>query len=434
MKIVFHGAAKEVGKSCIEIQTKTGKRYLMDAGVKFVHKGIEYPRELDKVYQLDGIFLSHAHLDHSGALPMLEHKQLQCPIYTTHLTWKITNELLKDSYHLEKLKFLHPAYVERDIKKVQNDIKQIKYDKWYETKDKEVKFMYLNSGHIPGGASILLEVENKRILYTADYNTQNTYLMVPSVLEKVKFDKPVDILITENTYGNRMHPDKKDSEEGLLKSIESCINEGGSALVPVFGVGRAQEIMMILSKLPKDIPIYLDGMARKINEIVLNSDDPYVDNRDILEEMFKRVIRIKSPREREQLLTHKKIVILTTSGMLQGGPSVSYAEKMVHHKQDYILLTGYQALGTNGRSIFEDHLFYQRGTRHKVKSHVRKFDFSAHLGQDNIHNTIKNIGAKYTILQHGDVSALDAVKYHFEQNEKIETKIIVPEIGQIMEF
>ena len=82
MEIVFHGAAKEVGKSCIEIKTQ-GKRYILDAGVKFVQHGTEYPKELDRIHELDGIFLSHAHMDHSGALPMLEHKNLKCPIYLT---------------------------------------------------------------------------------------------------------------------------------------------------------------------------------------------------------------------------------------------------------------------------------------------------------------------------------------------------------------
>ena len=90
MKIIFHGAAREVGKSCIEVITE-GKRYIMDAGIKFSPKGAEYPIFLDKIFELDGVFITHAHLDHSGALPMLEHKNLRCPIYTTSMTWKTTN-------------------------------------------------------------------------------------------------------------------------------------------------------------------------------------------------------------------------------------------------------------------------------------------------------------------------------------------------------
>jgi len=429
MKIIFHGAAREVGKSCIELQSN-GKRYIMDAGIKFIQHGIEYPQFLDKIHQLDGVFLSHAHLDHSGALPMLEHKELNCPIYLTNLTWKITNLLLQDSYHLEQLKHVHPAYVERDIKKVENDLRFVTYDKEYETHDGKIKFQFLNSGHIPGGASILFELEGKKVLYTADINTENTNLMIPSIADQLQ---DIDILITENTYGDRIHPNKKESEVGLIDSINKCVKEGGSALVPVFGVGRSQEVLIILSKLSKDIPIYLDGMARKVTDLILKSNDKYVDNIDILEEMFNRVHLITHPKERDQIKKKKGIVILTTSGMVQGGPVMTYAETMIHDTDNYIIFTGYQASGTNGRSIFEDHMFYHNHIRDKVKCHVRKFDFSAHYGQDSIHNLIRKINPKHLILQHGDLGAIEAVKAWVEKEEK-EIKVYNPYLGEELEF
>lgn len=431
MKITFHGAAREVGKSCIEIQSNN-KRYLLDAGIKFIPKGIQYPKFLDKIYELDGIFISHAHLDHSGALPMLEHKRLNCPIYLTKLTWKITNLLLEDSYHLEKLKHIHPAYVERDIRKVQKDIKYMKYDQQYETKDKKIKFSYLNAGHIPGSASILMEIEGKKVLYTGDLNTENTNLMIPSELENLQNE--IDVLITENTYGDRMHPDKTDSEEGLIKSIETCIEGGGTALVPVFGVGRSQEVLIILSKLRKDIPIYLDGMSRKLTQFMLNSDDPYVDNWETLEEMFKRVNLIKHPRERAEIAKKKGIVILTTSGMVQGGPVITYSEKIIHDKDNFVILTGYQAKGTNGRSMFEDHLFYHNHERYKVKAHVRKFDFSAHYGQNSIHRLVEKLKPKHLILQHGDLEALESVREYFENEVDFKGKVYIPYIGEELKF
>ncbi len=429
MEIIFHGAAREVGKSCIEIRTE-GKRYILDAGVKFIQHGVEYPKELDKIYELDGIFLSHAHLDHSGALPMLEHKNLRCPIYITKMTWETTNMLLNDSYHLEKLKHIHPAYVERDINKVKDDLRFVKYDKEYETHDGKIKFQYLNAGHIPGSASILMKIEGKTLLYTADINTENTNLMVPSELDKL--DMPIDILITENTYGDRMHPDKKDSEEGFIKSIEECIRGGGSALVPVFGVGRSQEIMIILDKLDPSIPIYLDGMARKLTEKMVNSEDPYIDNKEILHRMYKRVNIIKNSRERPHIANKKGIVILTTSGMVQGGPVVTYMEHFYNQKDNFIILTGYQAKGTTGRSIFEDHMFYSNHQRFKVKAHVRKFDFSAHYGQDSIHKLIKKINPKHLILQHGDLEAIQTVKKFAEEN--IDGKVYDPYIGEVLKF
>ena len=136
--------------------------------------------------------------------------------------------------------------VERDIRKIKNDLRFVRYDQQYETHDGKIKFSYLNSGHIPGGASILLEIEGKKLLYTADLNTEDTNLMIQSEIDNLQ---GIDILITENTYGDREHPDKKDSEEGLIDSVEECLKGGGSALIPVFGVGRSQEILIILSKL-----------------------------------------------------------------------------------------------------------------------------------------------------------------------------------------
>jgi putative mRNA 3-end processing factor len=430
MKIIFHGGAGEIGKSCIEIQTE-GKRYLLDAGVKFVQQGIEYPKYLDKIHDLDGVFLSHAHLDHSGSLPMLEHKRLNCPIYMTKLTWKITNLLLKDSYHLEKLKHLHPAYVERDIRKVEKDVRFVKYDQEYHTPDGKIKFKYLNAGHIPGSACVLLEVEGKKLLYTGDLNTEDTILMDPSKIDNLV--EEIDILITENTYGDRPHPDREETEEALLKSVKTCLEEGGSALIPVFSVGRSQEILMILKDLDPEVPIYFDGMARKITELVLYSGDPYIDNREILEDMAERATFIRHPKERAQIAKMKGVVILTTSGMVQGGPVISYAERMIHNKDNFVILTGFQAKGTNGRFMFEDHLFYDHHQRFNVKSHVRKFDFSAHLGQDAIRKLITKINPKHLILQHGDITAIEESKRYAEENLE-NTKTYTPKIGDEIEL
>ena len=427
----MHGAAKEVGKSCIEISTEK-KRYLLDAGVKFIQHGVEYPKELDKIYDLDGLFLSHAHLDHSGALPMLEHKNMNCPIYTTHLTWEITNMLLEDSYHLEKLKHIHPAYDHRDIQKVKSDLRFITYDKEYTTHDSKIKFQNLNAGHIPGSASILMNIEGMNVLYTGDINTEDTNLMVPSELPQLT--TPIDIMITENTYGDRRHPNREDSEQGLIDSIHTCIRDGGSALVPVFSVGRSQEILMILDKLDKNIPIYLDGMPRKLTEKVLRSDDKYIDNKAVLERVFKRAILVENPRERLHIAKKKGIVIVSSSGMIQGGPVVSYCDIFIHNRENYVLLTGYQANGTNGRSMFEDHMFYKDHKRYPVKCHVRKFDFSAHYGQTRIHKLIEKINPKHLILQHGDSGAIDAVAAWIKNNPEIKSKVYTPGIGEVMNF
>lgn len=427
MKIIFHGAAREVGKSCIEIQSK-GQRYLLDAGVKFVQKGIEYPEFLNDISDIDAVFLSHAHMDHSGALPFFEHNNLGCEIYSTELTWSITQKLLKDAYHIEKLRNVHPAYDGTDLGKVKQDVHLIEYNNFHTTKDGKVKFQFFNSGHIPGGASILLEIEGKKIFYTADINTEKTNLMVSA---SVKNLSEVNVLIAEATYGNREHPQRKISEQGLLQAIDEALQAGGSALVPVFGVGRSQEILTVLASLPQNVKIYLDGMARTITELILNSSDLYVKNKDALRQIFNRVHLVKF-NEREKIAKEKGCVIVTTSGMIEGGPSVLYASKYVKEKNNYIIFTGYQTKGTRGRSLFEDHLFYYQRKTELAKCHIRKFDFSAHYGQSAIFDLIKGVSHKDLILQHGDTDSLETVYRYARENTK--SNVYVPQIGEVLEF
>lgn len=426
MKIKFHGGAREVGKSCIEIESE-GNRYLLDSGVKFIQGGIEYPEFLNNISDIDAIFLSHAHMDHSGALPFFEHNDLKCDIYSTELTWQITQQLLKDAYHIAKFKKSHPAYNEIDLGKVKDDLHLVEYNNVYYTKNKKVKFQFFNSGHIPGGASIFLEIEGKKIFYSSDINTQETYLMMAAQVNLPE----IDIFIIESTYGSREHPDRKLSENNLIQSITDAIKSHGSVLIPAFAVGRAQEILLTLRNLPKHIPIYLDGMAVTITDFVLNSNDSYLDNQDLLRGIFKRV-KIVKPRDREKLARQKGCVIISTSGMIEGGPSVFYASKFINEKDNYIIFTGYQTEGTRGRSLFEDHLFYYEGEIYPAKCHIRKFDFSAHLGQSAIHDLIRKVNHKNLILQHGDINSLSAVYKYVRENTK--SNVFVPQVGDVLEF
>ena len=430
MKIIFHGAAREVGKSCIELKTNKG-RYLFDAGVKFIQGGVEYPKFLDKIFGIDAVFISHAHMDHSGALPMLEHKRLNCPIYMTSMTKGISDFLLEDAYHLDKLRNIHPAYIERDIKKAQKDTHLVKFDKLYETKKKDIKFSFINSGHIPGSASILMDIEGKKVVYSADVNTDDTMLMEPSNIQSLR---DVDVFITETTYGDRYHPDLNKTREDFLYCVKKGLEKGGSILLPVFSVGRAQEILILLSKLDYDCEIYIDGLAKKISEFILNPNvsSKYIDNLDILEYMYKKARKV-FPKEREVIARKKGVIILSSSGMMQGGPVMTYAKHIIHKKENTIILSGYQGNGTNGRSIFEDRTFYNNHQRHHVICDVKKFDFSAHLGRDDIQRVLKSVKPKVVILNHGDISAMQSMELWIKEHLK-DVKVLVPEIGEELEF
>ena len=139
MKLVFHGGAKEVGKSCIELITQ-GNRFLLDAGVKFKEDGFEAPFNIFNLPGINGLFLSHAHLDHTGSLPLFEHYNLLCPIFTTEQTRELTAVLLRDSYKIARIKHLHPAYQKIDLKNVYRSTRIIEFNKAYKHMNIDFKF------------------------------------------------------------------------------------------------------------------------------------------------------------------------------------------------------------------------------------------------------------------------------------------------------
>lgn len=401
MKLIFHGAAREVGRSCIEIQT-AGDRYLLDCGVKFCTAGFKYPEKVFEIQKLDGVLISHAHLDHTGALPFFEHYNLLCPIFLTHQTMAITKILLKDSYKIAHVKHLHPAWNKTDLKEVQKDAHRVQFDKWY--RHRHLKFMFLNAGHIPGSAMILIEAEGKRLLYTGDFNTRTTKLMKPAdPVAIAKEHGPIDVLITESTYGHRSLPLRKELEPKFAAAIKRVLQRGGSVLIPVFALGRSQEILLMLAEHDFGCPIYFDGMCKEITRKILTHQSTYVTKKDALHRMlFKKVELVGSQERRTKLAQKQPAIFVTTSGMMQGGPAIAYLKRMWHDEKNAVFLTGYQVHGTNGRHLIDEGYVHIDGWKTPVKCEVQKFDFSGHADIDDIKKAIWTIEPKRLIIQHGD--------------------------------
>ena len=273
MKLIFHGACKEVGRSCIELQVKEDQ-YLFDAGIKFTARGYDYPEGVFEHHKIDGLFLSHAHLDHSGGLPLFEHKNLLCPIFTTEETRTLIKILLKDSYKVAHIRHLDPAYERIDLKKVQRNTRIVQFDKLYN--HRYIQFKFYNAGHIPGSASIWVKAQDKTIVYSGDINTITTPLMQAASTDY----GPVDILITESTYGGINHEKRDDIKERFLDKIEETIKRGGKALIPTFSLGRAQDILIMLSERNFNSPIYFDGMCVKLTKKILLGSNAYLNRED----------------------------------------------------------------------------------------------------------------------------------------------------------
>lgn len=410
MEITFHGGAGEVGRSCIEVD----KRFLFDGGLKISEDGSEYPLIQDCSH-IKAVFLSHAHLDHSGALPLLHKLGLQCGIFCTKMTRDTAKILMKDSYGIDLLN-KHFTYSKDDLRAVNSFMENVVFDKAYKVDD--ARFRYLFAGHIPGAASVELEIDGRKILYTGDFNTSSSNLVKAAEYHL----KDIDIMLCEATYGDRNHPDRIKEEDDFLQTIKETIDRGGSVLIPAFAVGRAQEIMHILSKRKFNVPIYLDGMAKKVT--VLYKDRPeYINNPGKYAKATSGVHFIKKWKERQEIIKHQCIII-TTSGMLDGGPVIDYLGYFYHNDKNALLLTGYQAEGTNGKMLLDEGKVFLDGNRVKVKCLVKKYDFSAHAGRSELIKFINKVRPKHLILQHGDEQGLSKLKETFKDKMDVYTPMV----------
>jgi putative mRNA 3-end processing factor len=418
MKFMFHGAGQEVGRSCIVLDN----RYLLDAGLKITEHGNEYPTHFDPQH-IEAAFISHAHLDHTGALPKLNHDGLRCPIFMTKMTRLTTAVLLEDSLHIELISHAHPGYAKKHIMNVLQHVKDIQYNKPKKISN-DLTVTFLDAGHIPGSASILLNYKNKKILYTGDINHQTTQLLNGANYNPGK----IDVMITESTYGDRTHPNRKESEQEFIELIQETLDNNGSALIPAFAVGRAQEIILLLMNHPEiNCPIYLDGMARKITDLYTNNPR-FVKDRTALQAAAKRIQHITSRTQRAKVL-RENCIIVTTSGMVTGGPIMSYLKMMCMDSSHAILLTGYQAEGTNGRLLLQEGCVYVDGKKLRWEGQIEKFDFSAHAGQQELINAIQQIRPTNLIINHGDDVAIHTLAKKVKRFTK---KIYLPEVGQFV--
>jgi putative mRNA 3-end processing factor len=425
VQLIFHGAAQEVGRSCIELRT-SGDRYLLDCGLKFHEAGFDYPAKVFEVRSVQGVFLSHAHLDHSGGLPFFEHYKMVCPIFCTPETKSMTQILLKDSHKIARIRHLHEAFSNLELKQVYASMQNVPFNT--EQNIRTLVYSFFNAGHIPGSASIKIKAEGLSVLYTGDYNTRTTQLMQPADPHTWGH---VDVLITECTYGMRVLPNREILEEEFLNHVATIIKRGGRVLIPVFAVGRAQEILVMLSKRKWSVPIIMDGMAKKVTRAVMEGNSPYVLNRKIMSEAFNKVEFVTSEEHRDKAAQSPGI-FLTTSGMLQGGPAIHYLEHMWSDTKSATLLTGYQVKNTNGWLLDTEQIAYIGGYRTKVQCEVKRYDFSGHLSAEDIQATIKAVQPRILILNHGNKEATAAIADWAKKN--VNCELFTPNIGEQIEI
>ena len=396
MKFSFLGGAREVGKSSVLLETE-GMGLIFDSGINLKDPPT-YPLPADRV---DAAFLSHAHLDHCGNLPAL-HRQHMMPVYSTEVTFELSHMLQHDSMKIDKLKGYPPKYTEKDISRMMAGEIHVRQGKSYRFHGR-IGFTFHDAGHIPGSSGVLVESEGKSVFYTGDTHSKDTRLV-----RKAEYPEHADIVVSESTYGNRLHPPRREVENRFLREVEETLERDGTALIPVFAIGRTQEILLLLEGI--DGPIYLDGMAKRASQTILRFPDAVRDPYK-LQEALDATIWVKDRRQRKRIC-REPCVIVTTAGMLEGGPVLDYLSHLHKDTNSNIILTGYQVEDTNGRLLVEKGYVVdeESGRKFNVEMNVSQHDFSAHADRDELIRIIKAMNPEEVILVHGDGDSIEGLE------------------------
>ncbi|MCD6428446.1 MAG: MBL fold metallo-hydrolase [Desulfurococcales archaeon] len=389
IKIRILGGGREVGRAAVAVGSD-GKYVLLDYGINFDEKDIpQLPLHI-RPNELVAVTISHAHLDHVGALPML-YTSAKIPAVMTRVTRELSKIMLSDFL---KISGYYLPYEQVDVEVMLDNTIDLYYDA--EASFGEYVIKLINAGHIPGSAMTLVEVGGTRILYTGDVNTIDTRLVKGAFLDDIK----ADILITEGTYGNSIHPDREEIEKEFVESIREVIDEGGNVLIPAFSLGRSQEILLLLYEKLRWANVYYDGMIRVINDILVSHPE-YLNKYDLLVRALREFRMVRNSGERRKIVKSEGNIIVSSAGMLKGGPAVYYLKKLMNDPNSAVFLVSYQGPTTPGRSLLENGYLTEGGEQ--VRARVQWFDFSSHAGADGLIKLVKSVrGLSKVILVHSE--------------------------------
>jgi putative mRNA 3-end processing factor len=383
MKLQFLGGAGEVGRSAVLVNDSL----LLDYGIK-TENPPQYPvGDVDP----DAVVVSHGHLDHAGAVPALLGGDARPPVHWTPPSRELALTLAEDTLKLHGNTPQCP-FTETDVRRVTQVSETHGYRESFEAAGHEVTFF--DAGHIPGSAHVLVDDGETRLLYTGDFHTADQQLVAGTTARPA-----ADVVLTESTYSDVEHSDRDALEQQFVESVQTTVWQGGTVIVPVFAIGRAQELLLVCEA--NDIDCYLDGMAKRVTKM-LRRHPEYVRDPDALRRAVSNARFVTGRDGQRDRLTEKNTVILTTAGMLGGGPVVSYIPRIRQHPTNKIALTGYQVEGTPGRELVETGRAAFDGRVMPVSAQVEQYDFSAHADRDGLLAFLDDYRDTELLVNHGD--------------------------------
>jgi putative mRNA 3-end processing factor len=416
MEIKILGAAKEVGRSAFLVSNENSN-ILMDYGV-LLKKEPQFPLHV-KPKDLHAVVLSHAHLDHSGFLPSLFLSSSKFPVLSTNPTIELSQLLIED---MIKISGFYLPFENIDLDRMLKSHKNLQYREPYSIN--ETNITLYESGHVLGGSTIVVENKGKRIFYTGDINTRGSKILRPADLD---IDE-IHLMIIESTYSQTNQIPRPQSEKELLEFAYKIIDNGGTLFVPAFSVERAQEIACVFKAYKFPHKIVMDGMALKVNEIMLKYPE-YIRDPIVFKKYIEEVEWIRDWKSRRRFIK-EPCVIISPAGMLVGGSAIFYMQNIMMSDKNGIALVSYQGENTPGRMLLEKGTFKINGKIKKCLAEVKQFDFSGHNSRDELFEILDNIKGNPKVLTvHGDGNS--CIKFAEEITEKYGFEAIAPDSGEI---
>jgi Cft2 family RNA processing exonuclease len=451
MKITFLGGADEVGASGILVET-AGRRVLVDCGIRpspKAHAGLAAD-QLPNLSQLesgsgklDAVLVTHAHTDHTGALELVLERYPEVAVYATAPTLALTRVLHQDSRRIMQNRLDAegelPLFDDVAVQRLMAAMVPVPFKTRLALAD-GLAATFFPAGHIAGAAMIGLESAEGRLLISGDISI--------SPQRTVDGARPPafhpDAFIVESTYGGKLHANRAVQERKLVETVAQVTAAGGKVLIPAFALGRAQEVLLILSEYQRHgelpaIPIWADGMVRAICQAYPSFGDALpLTLQEQGAQFFKGHIRPVASRDQRNaiLWSTAPAVIVASSGMLAGGPSLSYARALASKPEHAILLTGYQDEESPGRRLQQ---LSERGSgtlrlgadKVDVQCRIATYSLSAHADESQIINLTETLDPEMVFLVHGDLNARLSLEKALSARQR---SVHLPEAGQSFEL
>ncbi len=438
VKLTSWGATEEVTGSCHLLKINN-YRLLIDCGL-WQGSWESYLKNWDEFgfdpSSLDAVILTHAHLDHCGRLPKLYAQGYKGKVYTTEPSIKLAQIVLKDNYHItqEKARYhkLPQLYSLSDLNKV--DWQAVNYYQTIQLGD-DISFSIHNAGHILGAGIIELKIGGRIIVFSGDIGGENMPLV-----KDVDYLKKADYVITESTYGNRLHEDLKDRNEKLLEAVKRTVVNNSTLLISIFAIERTQDILKVLNDyyenhLDFNVPVFLDSpMAASATRIYKQSikylnqaaqDTLNTDNDLFNFPHLKITNQVRKSKQINAVAPPK--IIMAGSGMAEGGRVLHHLARYVKDAKNTILFIGFQVPGTLGHKLINGTFnFDYYGKSVPIKAAVDQIDgFSAHADQAAL---LKWLGSfkkpKKVFLSHGNKEVMEEYAKTIQAKLKFDTLIL----------